>query len=123
MRLLRAFWDAARAVDPEGAGPLDEGMKMGYAQPAALGELWSEAGLADVDVSELVVEVPYDDFDDLWSPFLGRHRTGRLVRGGARPRDRQERLRERLRAELGDPDGPFTLTARAWHAGGTRAAS
>jgi hypothetical protein len=122
MRLLRAFWDAARAVDPEGAGPLDEGLKMGYSQPASLGELWSEAGLADVDVSELVVEVSYDDFDDLWTPFLaGIGPAGSYA--AAQPRDRQERLRERLRAELGDPDGPFTLTARAWHAGGTRTAS
>jgi ubiquinone/menaquinone biosynthesis C-methylase UbiE len=121
MELLRAFWDAAAAVDPEG-GQLDEGIKLGYAQPRPLSGLWSGAGLEDVDVSELVVEASYDDYDDLWTPFLaGIGPAGSYA--VAQPPDRQEQLREQLRAELGAPEGPFTLSARAWHVTGTKAAA
>ena len=67
MTMLRAFWDAARSLDQNAA---DEGVTMRYADPESLGELWRGAGLADVAVSPIVAEAAYDDFDDLWEPFL-----------------------------------------------------
>lgn len=112
MRMLRAFWDAAAAVDPDSVDQ-DEGRFMRYASPDELEALWREAELSDVAVSALDVEASYEDFDDLWTPFLagigpaGAH-TASLDPAG------QEALREELRARLGDPAGPFTLTARAW---------
>jgi ubiquinone/menaquinone biosynthesis C-methylase UbiE len=117
MRLLRAFWDAAVAVDPDGAGPIAESHTMRYSNPEELGALWSEAGLEGVEVSPLHVEASYTDFDDLWTPF-----TAGIGPAGAYcaslDHARQDVLRERLRAVLGDPTGPFTLTARAWCAVG-----
>jgi SAM-dependent methyltransferase len=117
MRLLRSFWDAVAAVDPAGAAG-DEGALLRYANPAELGALWSEAGLGDVATSALEVEASYDDFDDLWTPFLaGIGPAGAYA--ASLDADGQAALREQLRRELGEPAGPFTLTATAWFVRGT----
>jgi SAM-dependent methyltransferase len=117
MTMLRAFWDAAAALDPEGATPMMEAHTMRFARPEELGELWQGAGLVEVDVSALVVEASYDDFEDLWSPFP----TG-VGPAGAYAASLDDEGRAGLRAEyarrLGEPDGPFTLSARAWCAVG-----
>jgi SAM-dependent methyltransferase len=117
MTMLRAFWDAAAALDPEGATPRMEAHTMRFARPEELGELWQGAGLVEVDVSALVVEASYDDFEDLWSPFP----TG-VGPAGAYAASLDDEGRAGLRAEyarrLGEPDGPFTLSARAWCAVG-----
>ena len=42
--MLRAFWDAAVEMDPDGAEPLDEGRRMEYRRPDELAELWADAG-------------------------------------------------------------------------------
>jgi SAM-dependent methyltransferase len=120
MRMLRAFWDAAAAIDSESAAK-DEGRMMRYANPDDLGALWSEAGLGDVEVSALDVEASYEDFEDLWTPFLAGIGPAGAYAVSLEP-DAQARLREELRARLGDPAGPFTLAARAWCARGVAAA-
>jgi SAM-dependent methyltransferase len=112
MTMLRTFWDAAAALDPDAA---HEATTMRFATPDELEALWRGAGLADVEVRPLVVEASYDDFDDLWAPFptgvgpAGAH-TASLDAAG------QAALREDFARRLGSPDGPFTLSARAWGA-------
>jgi SAM-dependent methyltransferase len=117
MRLLRAFWDAVIAIDPAGAAR-DEGRLLRYGNAEELGSLWSGAGLADVATDALDVEAAYDDFDDLWTPFLAGIGPAGAYAASLDP-DGQEALREQLRQELGNPVGPFTLTARAWGVRGT----
>ena len=116
MRMLRAFWDAAVEVDPEGAGRADEGT-MPYCGTGELEALWSASGLADVEGSALEVEAAYADFDDLWQPFTAGIGPAGAYCASLDPERRAE-LRTRLSAKLGDPEGPFTLTARAWCAVG-----
>jgi SAM-dependent methyltransferase len=117
MTLLRTFWDAAISLDPAAA---DEAEVLRYGQPDTLGELWRGAGLEDVEVTPLFVEAPYEDFDDLWSPFpTGVGPAGAYAAG--LDADAQERLRIEVRRRLGDPEGPFTLSARAWCAVGRNA--
>jgi hypothetical protein len=70
MTMLRSFWEAAEALDPEGAARFSEGAIMRYAKPDDREQLWLEAGLDEVRVEPLVAEAAYDDFDDLWAPFL-----------------------------------------------------
>jgi SAM-dependent methyltransferase len=116
MRMLRAFWDAAKATDP--AAP-DEGAFMRYATADELQQLWAGAGLDAVQASALDVEAAYDDFEDLWTPFLaGIGPAGSYT--ASLDADGQAALRERVRAELGDPQGPFELTARAWAVSGRK---
>jgi SAM-dependent methyltransferase len=118
MRLLRAFWDAAREVDPERGAAADEGVVMPWCEEGELAELWRAAGLADVRAAALVVSAAYSDFDDLWAPLP----TGIAPSGAfCQSLDEESRaaLREAYRRRLGVGDGPFELTARAWAAVGT----
>ena len=112
MTLLRLFWDAAAALDPAAAS-LDEGVSMPYCRPDELGDLWRDAGLKDVETSELVVEAGYSGFDDLWQPLeSGVGPSGAYA--AALPAEDRVRLRDELRRRLGAGAGPFRLTARAW---------
>jgi SAM-dependent methyltransferase len=114
MTLLRTFWDSAISLDPAAA---DEAEVLRYGEPDTLGELWRGAGLEEVEVTGLVVEASYEDFGDLWSPFpTGVGPAGAYA--ASLDADAQERLRVELHRRLGEPEGPFTLSARAWCAVG-----
>jgi hypothetical protein len=117
MPLLQSFWDAALAVAPEQAGALDEGRRIGYRSPAELADLWEASGLREVSTGELSVETDYESFEDLFAPFAAG-----VGHSGATFLALEEAKQRRVRAEahrlLGLPDGPLTLTARAWWASG-----
>jgi hypothetical protein len=118
MTLLRAFWDAAREVDPERAAAADEGVVMRWCAEGELGELWQAAGLLDVRTGALVVSAAYADFDDLWTPLpTGIAPSGAFCK--SLDADGQAALREAYRRRLGVGDEPFELSARAWAAVGT----
>jgi hypothetical protein len=110
MTMLRAFWDAALALDPEAP---DEGRTMRFSTPGELAELWRLAGLEDVRTEALEVEAAYEDFADYWSPFPeGLAPSGAYC--ASLDGERRQALQDECQRRLGDPDGPFTLTARAW---------
>jgi SAM-dependent methyltransferase len=114
MTLLRAFWDAAVALEPE-AAERDEGRCMAHCTRATLGSLWSQAGLAEVEVGPAIMGAGYDDFEDLWSPLeVGVGPAGAYA-ASLEPQQ-QAALKDELRRRLcvGDGDRPFRLTARAW---------
>ena len=69
MTLLRAFWDAAREVEPERGRSADEGVVMRWCAEGELAELWRTAGLRDVRFAPLVVSAAYTDFEQLWAPL------------------------------------------------------
>jgi SAM-dependent methyltransferase len=117
MTMLRTFWEAASALDPDGAGRLVEAHTMRFATPEELGGLWERAALADVRVTPIEVAASYDDFEDLWQPFTaGIGPAGAYAASlGA---DAQGSLRDEFARRLGSPTGPFELSARAWCAVG-----
>jgi SAM-dependent methyltransferase len=118
MTLLRAFWDAAREVEPERAALADEGAVMSFCGDGDLGELWRAAGLQAVRTGSLVVTAAYADFDDLWSPLP----TGVAPAGAfcaSLDDDGRAALHAAYRSRLGVGEGPFELTARAWSVVGT----
>jgi ubiquinone/menaquinone biosynthesis C-methylase UbiE len=118
MTLLRTFWDAAVALDPDGAEPLMESHTMRFARPEQLATLWRDTELEDVGVTALVVDASYDDFDDLWAPFpTGVGPAGAYT--ASLECDDAAALREEFWRRLGRPEGAFTLSARAWCAVGT----
>jgi SAM-dependent methyltransferase len=117
MTLLRSFWDAALAIDPEGAATRDEGRVMRFARADELGGLWRAAGLADVTTGELRVHAEYESFDALWEPLeRGVGPAGAYVAALDPPR--RAALRDELHRRLDAPAAAFTLPARAWCAHG-----
>lgn len=108
MEMLRAFWDAAKAVDP--AAP-DEA-NTPFSSAGKLHALFTRAGLDDVDESSIVVEAGYSGFDELWANF----RSGVGPAGAyavARPPAEQSRLRDALFHRLGEPHGAFSIPAKS----------
>lgn len=118
MQMMRAFWDAAAALDPN-AVALDEGRRFPVCHPEPLVGLFADAGLKDVAVRAIDVPTVFKDFDDYWTPFLG----GQAPAPGycmSLSEDRRAVLRERIRAGLPvNDDGSIHLIARAWAARGT----
>ena len=110
MTMLRVFWDAALELDSDAP---DEGRTMRYCSRDELDELWRQCGLRDVETGELVVQASYDDFEDFWRPFpTGLGPSGAYC--ASLDPTRRHALREGCLRRLGEPQGSFTLAARAW---------
>lgn len=107
MTILRAFWDAAKTIDPDAA---DES-QMRYCTPDSLAALWAD--LADVHVREANVRAGYESFEDLWAPLESGVAPSGAFTVALAPERRAE-LKRRLGARLAVGDEPFELTARAW---------
>jgi SAM-dependent methyltransferase len=119
MTMLTTFWEAAGAIDELGAAARDERTRMRFGEPEEVVELWRGAGLHDVQGGAIVVSASYENFNDLWEPFLaGVGPAGDFA--VSLERDAQAALREEYRRRLGSPDGTFELQARAWYAIGTK---
>jgi SAM-dependent methyltransferase len=109
MQMLRTFWDAAVALDPD-AAPRDE-RHMPLCTRGALTELWRTQGLRDVDEQPLTIEMAFASFDDYWRPFLcGQGPAGVYV--SSLPESARSALESRLHERLGDAS--LALRARAW---------
>jgi SAM-dependent methyltransferase len=119
MQVLRRFWDAATALDPD-ALAVDEGRRFPICSPEALEPLADGTGLSDVRCEPIEVEARFASFDDYWTPFLGAQGPAPgYVASLDSPR--REALRDRLRERLPvAPDGSIPLTTRAFAVRGTR---
>jgi SAM-dependent methyltransferase len=119
MQLIRKFWDVAAILDSD-AVELDEGRRFPLCEPSALRVLFEGAGLLDTETFAIEVPTRFRDFDDYWTPFLGRQGpapgyVGRL------DEPRRRALRSRLQATLPtNADGSIELTARAWAVRGSK---
>jgi SAM-dependent methyltransferase len=104
---ISPFWQAARELDP---GTTDESNLAG-ARASHLAELFTYAGLRDVEQTEMSSTVEYETFDEWWQPYtLGVGPAGAHVQS---LNDEQlAELRERCHRLL--PEPPFALTAYAW---------
>jgi SAM-dependent methyltransferase len=120
MTMLRAFWDAAREVDPEGGAAADED-DMPWCGEGELADLWRSVGLEDVRFGALTAQATYDGFDDLWSGFLAGIGPGGAFTASLDD-ERRAVLRDAFRRRLGVGDDPFELTARAWAVSGVAGA-
>ncbi len=117
MTSIRAFWDAAREVEPEKGAAADENV-MRWCGDGELAELWRTAGLEDVRFGSITAKASYEDFEQLWEPLpTGIAPSGQFTASlGA---DGQVALHDAYKRLLGVGDGPFELTARAWAVAGT----
>jgi ubiquinone/menaquinone biosynthesis C-methylase UbiE len=104
---ISPFWQAARELDP---ATTDESNRAG-ARDSHLAELFTEAGLRDVEQSELSSTVEYETFEEWWQPYtLGVGPAGAHVK--SLDDEQVAELRERCRQLL--PDPPFAVTAYVW---------
>lgn len=119
MQLMRHFWNAAVALDPDAAG-LDEGRRFPLCQPTPLAELFKRPGLKTVEVRAIDIATDFKDFDDYWSPFMGGQGPAPSYAMSLSEEGRAA-LRERIRAGLPFAlDGSIPLVARAWAVQGVR---
>jgi SAM-dependent methyltransferase len=113
MEFMRYFWDAAVGLDPA-VSDLDEGRRFPLCAPDALAELFTQAGLGEVNVRAVDAPTPFRDFDDLWMPFLGGQGPAPSY-AMSLSEEHRGALREHLRASLPiAADGSIHLIARAW---------
>lgn len=86
--------------------------QMGASRMDALRDLWTNAGLADVETREITVHRTYSDFSDFWAINLKSPAIGPVV--AAMTTDDTEALKRRVRARLtADPQGRITHSSRA----------
>jgi len=118
MQMMRRFWDAAVALDPGAAGPLDEGRRFPVCDREPFADLFRGAGLERVEARAIDVPTVFKDFDDYWSPFLGGVGPAPAYCMSLSEEPRAA-LRDRIRASLPvSADGRIHLIARAWAARG-----
>lgn len=118
MQMIRAFWDAAAAVD-SAIRALDEGARFPNCRPDALAALLQAAGLCQVEVTGIVVETVFRNFDDYWEPFLGGTGPAPAYLASVSD-DTRAAIRGCLESRLTPADdGAIHLVARAWAAKGT----
>jgi len=109
MEMLAVFWGAARSLEPDAP---DEAETMQLLTGDGLRAAWEAAGFEEIETARLSVESRYEDFDDFWEPFL--HGVGPAGAYVSKVDDeRRDAIREECRRRLGDPTGPFALSAHA----------
>lgn len=108
---LSFFWEVARELEAE----VEDESGLPGTREGHLAELFTAAGLRDVDDAVLSITVEHPTFEDWWEPFtLGVGPAGAYV--VSLGPDRLEELRERCRERL--PEPPFVVSAVAWAARG-----
>lgn len=113
MELIRLFWDAAVELDPA-AARLDEGLRFPLCRPAALRDLFADAGLSGVALTAIDIPTHFASFAEYWQPFLGGQGPAPAYTLALAASDRA-RLHDALRRRTPlQPDGSISLTARAW---------
>lgn len=118
MEIIRAFWEAAAALDPSAAA-LHEGMRFPVCAPLALQGAFERAGFARVETTSIEVTADFVDFEDYWQPFLGGQGPAPAY-VMALSADKRAELRARLETTLpAGTDGSISLPARAWAVRGT----
>jgi len=119
MEMMRHFWDAAVEVNPEDAA-LDEAERFPLCQPEPLKAVFQDAGLTSIAVRSIAIPTVFRDFDDYWTPFLGKQGPAPTYVASLDGETR-DRIREVLQARLvaAAADSSITLTAQAWAVQGT----
>lgn len=113
MQMMRHFWDVVVQIDPHDS-ELDQAERFPICQPEPLETLFREVGLDSVSVRAIDVPTVFRDFEDYWTPFLGKQGAAPTYLAGLDAFAR-DRVRDTLRARLPTgADGSIALTARAW---------
>lgn len=113
MQIMRYFFDAAIEMDA-GALAFDDGVQARVCRPGPLKMLFEDAGLEDVAVEAIDTPAAFADFEDYWTPFLGKTGSAPKYLSTLEP-DAQAQLKARVRDRIPiGPDGEILLAIRAW---------
>jgi hypothetical protein len=116
MTMLRAFWDAAVAVDRRTATRAGALGRTRLCDPGELRELWARSGMVEIDAGALLVGADYARFEDFWWPFppAWAAPAGTAPRSTGPPGKRCARRAQppRLAAGAVPPDRPCLVRAR-----------
>ena len=108
---LAAFWSAVRELDPAA----DDESGLAGVREGHLARLFTQAGLARVQVTALTVRVRQASFEQWWEPFtLAVGPAGAYV--ASLTPGRREALRGQCQRQL--PAGPVEISATAWAVAG-----
>jgi SAM-dependent methyltransferase len=108
---LSPFWASVRALQP--GEPGERGLP--GVEEGQLAKLFEEAGLADVESSEVSAEVAHNSFEEWWEPFTFGVGPAGAYLARLSPEETAA-VREEARRRLGPP--PFPVQAVAWAARG-----
>jgi SAM-dependent methyltransferase len=110
VQMFAAIGRTARVVDANA-----EPRARRYRTPGELHDLLTGAGLANVEIGELDVTASYSGFDDFWNALsMQVGPAGEWLK--SLDEERRALAHDELHRQLGSPDGPFQLQARAFAA-------
>ncbi len=113
MEMMRHFWDVAVTVSPQ-AAQLDQGERFPLCQPDPLRALFQDLGLTNVAVRAIDIPTVFQNYDDFWSPFLGKQGSAPTYLASIDAETR-EQIRKGLYNRLPrGANGAIALSARAW---------
>lgn len=115
LTFIRLFLDAAAILSgPEGEDLRTQVFDVPYQNEDALFDLWSDAGLQEVNTTTIAVRMDFIDFDDYWQSLMGAHSLI-LAFYANQPADLAHEIQQATkRAYLGGkPDGRRSLVASA----------
>lgn len=118
LEMTSVLWEEAVILDPKSEARSERPRQLN--QSGQLAELWHAIGLQHVRETTLEISTDFSCFDDYWQPFLKGVGPQGLYVINLIP-NRREALRNAIRKRfLGDnPDGPFSLQAKALAVRGT----
>src|SRR5271163_4578900 len=83
----RLFWDTAAALDDSAGTARDIALSRPVYAPGAMGRMWAEVGLVEIDQRSLMIRMDFTDFADYWAPFAsGEGGLGEIGRASCRER-------------------------------------
>ena len=113
MQVMRHFFDAARAIDPD-ASAHDDGVRAPICRPGPLADAFRAAGLERPETMALDIPAAFAGFRDYWEPFLGGTRSAPRYCASL-DEQRRSRIMDALRERLPTgPEGEILLAVRAW---------
>ncbi len=111
----RLFFDTAAALDPAAGLRRARNYTRPMTRPGELATAWRQAGLAEVEATELAIRMDFASFDDYWAPYVGKDGPGAEYVATLDEQARM-RLREAVRSAYldGEVDSARSYVAVAW---------
>jgi hypothetical protein len=112
MDALRHFWEAVVELDSS-ASPFHESRRFKINDFPALEQIFEKAKVRDIETDAIEVSIHFKTFEEYWIPFSGGQGPAGVYYTSLNTAKRGELEKIMRRRIKTDPDGAFTLEARA----------